>query len=304
MRPRRRVGVRNLNRRGCLITGAGGGIGRATALAAARRGAVLHLTDRDETALAVTTDAVRGAGGKVATADPLDLRDHGAVRALAGRIHDGHGSLDVVMNVAGISIWGPIEAMEHRDWTDLIEIDLIAPIGVLEVFVPAMIRAGRGGHIVNVSSGAGLLGVPWHAGYSAAKFGLRGVSEVLRFDLERHGIGVSLICPGGVRTPLMDRIRIVGVESRAAGTRRLIDHFERHTVTPERVAERILRGIERNRYLVFTSADVRIAFLAQRLCPPLYERAMHRMNDRLIAAVRELEREAGDRPEPAQAESE
>ena len=79
----------------------------------------------------------------------------------------------------------------------MIDVNLIGPISVLECFVPPMIEAGRGGHLVNVSSAAGLFGLPWHAPYSASKFGLRGVSEVLRFDLRRHGIGVSLVCPGG-----------------------------------------------------------------------------------------------------------
>src|SRR3546814_2885911 len=74
----------------------------------------------------------------------------------------------------------------------------MGPIHVMEGFVPPMIAAGHGGHLVNVSSAAGLFGLPWHAAYSASKFGLRGISEVLRFDPARHGIGVSLVCPGGV----------------------------------------------------------------------------------------------------------
>src|SRR3546814_12206274 len=74
----------------------------------------------------------------------------------------------------------------------------MGPIHVMECFVPPMIAAGHGGHLVNVSSAAGLFGLPWHAAYSASTFGLRGISEVLRFDLARHGIGVSLVCPGRV----------------------------------------------------------------------------------------------------------
>ena len=91
---------------------------------------------------------------------------------------------------------------------------LLAPDGlaVIEAFVPPMIAAGRGGHLVNVSSAAGLFGLPWHAAYSATKFGLRGVSEVLRFDLRPHGIRVSLVCPGAVSSPLVDSVRIVGVD--------------------------------------------------------------------------------------------
>ena len=77
---------------------------------------------------------------------------------------------------------------------------LMGPIHIIECFVPQMVRRGEGGHLVNVSSAAGLLALPWHAAYSASKFGIRGVSEVLRMDLRRHNIGVSVVCPGGVAT--------------------------------------------------------------------------------------------------------
>ncbi len=165
----------------------------------------------------------------------------------------------------------------------MVDVNLMGPISVLECFVPPMIEAGRGGHVVNVSSAAGLFGLPWHAAYSASKFGLRGVSEVLRFDLRRHGIGVSLVCPGAVRTPLVDTVEIVGVDREDPRIRKMIARFERHAVSPERVAERILGGIENDRYMVFTSADIRIGHWLQRYFPPAYERAMRRLNDRLVA---------------------
>ena len=79
----------------------------------------------------------------------------------------------------------------------------MGPIHVIETFVPPMVAAGRGGHLVNVSSAAGLVALPWHAAYSASKYGLRGLSEVLRFDLARHRIGVSVVVPGAVKTPLV-----------------------------------------------------------------------------------------------------
>ncbi|HEX5146267.1 MAG TPA: SDR family NAD(P)-dependent oxidoreductase, partial [Conexibacter sp.] len=156
-------------------------IGRATALLAGARGAELFLTDVQEEALARVAEEVRAAGGRVGHAAPADLADHAAVVALADAIHAGHGSMDVVMNVAGIATWGSIETLAHDDWRRVVDVNLMGPISVLERFVPPMIAAGRGGHVVNVSSAAGLFGLPWHAPYSASKFGLRGVSEVLRF---------------------------------------------------------------------------------------------------------------------------
>jgi NAD(P)-dependent dehydrogenase (short-subunit alcohol dehydrogenase family) len=266
----------------CFITGAASGIGRATALAAARDGAELYLTDIDAPGLERIVAEVEGVGGRVGRAQAIDIRDHDAVVALAAEIDAAHGSMDVVMNIAGVSTWGSIEQLQHSDWQQMVDVNLVGPISVLECFVPAMIAAGRGGHVVNVSSAAGLLGLPWHAAYSASKFGLRGVSEVLRFDLRRHGIGVSLVCPGGVRTPLVGTVKIVGVDAENPRIRKLKARFERRAVSPEHVAEKILQGIAKDRYLVFTSADIRVGYWAQRLCPPLYELAMRKMNDVLV----------------------
>lgn len=283
---RRRAPVPDLRGRRCLITGAASGIGRATAIAAARRGAVLLLTDVNADGLAETVALVERGGGAVAWTGVADLADHDAVAALADDVHATHGSVDVVMSIAGISVWGPIERLEHRHWQHAVDVSLMGPINVLECFVPPMIAAGRGGHVVNVSSAAGLLGLPWHAAYSAAKFGLRGVSEVLRFDLRRHGIGVSLVCPGGVRTPIVGTTEIVGVDRSRPAAAAFLRQFERHAKSPEHVAERILDGIERDRYMVYTSADIRIGHLAQRLLPPAYELAMRRLNDRFVAVAR------------------
>lgn len=277
--------VASLGGKRCFVTGAAGGIGRATALAAARKGADLYLTDVDAEGLERAAAEIARTG-RVSFAQPVDVRDHDAVTAMAAQIHAAHGSMDVVMNVAGVSTWGTIERLEHSDWQQMIDVNLVGPISVLEAFVPAMIAAGRGGHVVNVASAAALLGLPWHAAYSAGKFGLRGVSEVLRFDLRRHGIGVSLVCPGAVRTPLVESVKIVGVDAESPRIRKLKARFEKRAVSPERVAERIVEGIERNRYLVFSSADIRVGYWLQRNFPPAYELAMRALNDRLTAVAR------------------
>lgn len=279
------MSVNSLAGRRCFLTGAASGIGRATAFAVAARGAELYLTDLAADGLERTAEDVRAAGGRVAYARAADVTDHEAIAAIAVEIHRDHGSVDVVMNIAGVSTWGAIERLRHSDWRKMVEVNLMGPIGVLEAFVPAMIEAGRGGHVVNVASAAALFGLPWHAPYSASKFGLRGVSEVLRFDLRRHGIGVSLVCPGAVRTPLVGTVEIVGVDREAPALRKLTDRFERRAVSPERVAAKIVEAIERNRYLVFTSRDIQVGYWAQRFCPPLYEGAMRLANRQLVAVA-------------------
>ncbi len=279
LRLRRRAPVPELRGRRCLITGAASGIGRATALAAAARGAEVFLTDVQPEALAQVAGEVRAAGGTVGCAAPADVADHDAVVALAEAVHAAAGgSMDVVMNVAGIATWGTVDRLEHRHWRRTIDVNLMGPISVLECFVPPMIAAGRGGQVVNVSSAAGLFGLPWHAPYSASKFGLRGVSEVLRFDLRRHRIGVTLVCPGGVRTPLAGTVEIVGVDKQRPDIRAFVERFERRAVTPEHVADCILRGIERNRYMVFTSPDIRWGFWLQGKWAKPYEWSMRAAN--------------------------
>ena len=273
------MAIKTLDGKKCLITGAASGIGRATALAAAARGAHLFLTDVNEVGLAETVATVGGAGGTVSFSRALDISDFDAVTAFADEIHDQFGSLDIVMNVAGISAWGTVENLEHRHWKSMVDVNLMGPIHVIERFVPPMIAAGRGGHLVNVSSAAGLLALPWHAAYSASKFGLRGVSEVLRFDLKRHGIGVSLVVPGGVRTGLVNTVQIAGVDRSDPRIEKLTRRFEKRAVTPGKVAACILAGIEKNRFLVYTSPDVRFGYWWARKFAPPYEFVMQKAND-------------------------
>jgi len=275
------------------VTGAASGIGRATAALAARRGARLVLTDLSP--LDETVEKIRADGGSVELARSLDVSDYDAVVAFAKEVHDALGSVDVVMNVAGISTWGTVSALEHHHWRDMVEVNLMGPIHVIEAFLPAMVDAGRGGHLVNVSSAAGLIGLPWHAAYSASKFGLRGVSEVLRFDLRRHGIHVSLVCPGGVDTGLTETIRIAGVDKATPAFTRAQAHFKRRAVTPEHAAAAILRGVRKNRYLVYTSPDIFLAHTLQRLFPPGYAAVMHTLNWGANKALPDVQKARADR---------
>lgn len=261
-----------------VITGAGSGIGRAAAVRAAAKGAHLVLTDIDSRGLDGTVALVPGS---VRHHEAIDISDEDVVAAFAHRVLE-LGPVDIVMNIAGISTWGRIQDLASQHWRDCVEIDLMGPIHVMSAFVPAMIDAGHGGHIVNVSSAAGLFGLPLHAPYSAAKFGLRGVSEVLRFDLERHDIGVTLVCPGAVRTPLVGSVTIVGVDRERPDVRKMIAEFEEHAVTPESAAEAMIRGVEKGKYLVYTSNDIRAGHYLQRYAPWAYEKVMRRLNRRVM----------------------
>ena len=167
--------IKSLKNKKCFITGAASGIGRATALAAAREGAELFLTDINQAGLESTVTDILAYGGKVRMYRALDISDYESVQRFHADIHAAYGSMDVLMNIAGISIWGTVEQLEHQHWRRAVDINLMGPIHVMECFLPAMISAGRGGHLVNVSSAAVMLGLHWHEAYSASKFGLRGI---------------------------------------------------------------------------------------------------------------------------------
>jgi NAD(P)-dependent dehydrogenase (short-subunit alcohol dehydrogenase family) len=270
----------------CFLTGAASGIGRATALKLAADGAELYLTDRNAEGLEQTVADARALGATVAAHRALDISDYEQVAAFAADIHAAHPSMDVVMNIAGVSAWGTVSHLTHRHWESMVSINLMGPIHVIETFVPPMVAAGRGGHLVNVSSAAGLVALPWHAAYSASKYGLRGLSEVLRFDLARHGIGVSVVVPGAVKTPLVQTVEIAGVDREHPQVRKWVDRFSGHAVSPELVADKILRGVVRNRYLVYTSHDIRALYAFKRIAWWPYSVAMRRVNVIFTRALR------------------
>lgn len=261
-----------------LITGAASGIGRSIARQLAADGARLYLTDLRQAPLDEVAESIRADGGNVPVALAADITDYAAVTALAKHVHREVAALDAVLNVAGIATWGTVQALTNEQWRTVIEVNLMGPIHVIESFVPPMIVAKRGGHLVNVSSAAGLIGLPWHAAYSASKFGLRGVSEVLRFDLARHRIAVTLVCPGGVDTPLTDSVTIAGINHDSEAFRTVQGRFRKRAVSPEAAAAAIVEGMLARRYLVYTSNDIRLIHAVQRYLPPVYAGLMHVAN--------------------------
>ena len=269
-----------------FLTGAASGIGRATALRLAREGAELYLTDINADGLAQTVADVRAIGARVPAHRALDISDYHEVAHLAVDIHTHHGAMDIVCNIAGISAWGTVDHLTHQHWRSMIDVNLMGPVHVIETFLPPMMAAGRGGRLVNVSSAAGLVALPWHAAYSASKFGLRGLSEVLRFDLARHGIGVSLVVPGAVNTPLVDTVHIAGVDREHPQVQRLVRLFTGHAVPAERVADKILAGIAKNSFLIYTSADIRALYAFKRLAWRPYSAVMTRANVAFTRALR------------------
>jgi NAD(P)-dependent dehydrogenase (short-subunit alcohol dehydrogenase family) len=261
-----------------LITGAASGIGRAVALRLAADGAQLFLIDINASGLAETVAAATDLGAQVAEERVLDITDYDAVSEFAADVHSRHPAMDVVMNIAGISAWGTVDKLSHEQWRSMVDVNLMGPIHIIETFVPPMVSARRGGRLVNVSSAAGIVALPWHAAYSASKYGLRGVSEVLRFDLARHRIGVSVVVPGAVDTPLVQTVQIAGIDRDDPGVQRWVKRFSGHAVTPEKAADKIVTGVARNRFLIYTSSDIRALYAFKRVAWWPYSVAMKQVN--------------------------
>jgi len=230
-----------------LITGAASGIGHTVAVMLGRSGCQLFLIDINEAGLQETVNKiVRQFGGNVCIARSLNVADYSAMKNFAADIHGQYGVLDILINVAGVALFSQIEDMKHHDWERVININLWGVIHGIECFVPEMIKNGKGGHIVNVSSTAGIIGLPWHAAYAASKHALVGLSEVLRYDLRKHGIGVSVICPGAVNTGLVRTCEIHAQNKKATEKGRIL--FAKMAMTPEKVAKIILKAIYRKNF--------------------------------------------------------
>ncbi|MFX0188872.1 MAG: SDR family oxidoreductase [Candidatus Hodarchaeota archaeon] len=271
----------------CLITGAASGIGRATAIAMGRLGAHLFLTDINEKGLKETCQMIESEGGKICKYKEFDISKYDDVKEFADEIHKEYGSIDILMNIAGTSIWGTVDQLAHNHWQKMIDIDLWGPIHGIECFIPEMIRAGNGGHMVTVSSVGGLIALPWHAAYSAAKWGLVGISEVLRYDLKQQNIGVTVVCPGAVETPLKHTVEIVGIDMTHPEVKRLRDEFSKRAVTPEKVARLIVKAIKKKKFLVLTSFDIKLLYWFKRKIFPLYHLIMKKLS-KLANTVRNL----------------
>lgn len=252
-----------------FITGAASGIGQSTAIAAARLGAKLFLTDRNPKGLEETAALVLKNGGEVCASKVLDVTNYEGIKAFADEIHKNFGPLDVLMNIAGIALFALPEDMTHGHFQKIINVNLWGPIHTIECFVPEMIKA-KHGYIVNVASLAGLIGLPWHGAYSASKAGLVRYSEVLRVDLRQHNIGVTVVCPGAVETPLKQTVEILGVDASDPKFKEMKGRFSQHAVSPDKVASQILRAINKNKFMVITSLDVKFFYYCKHHFPLIY----------------------------------
>ena len=201
--------MKNLNGKTALVTGAASGIGRETALAFARRGADIVICDIDEAGMKATADAIRTLGCEVYT-HRVDVANAGEMEAFADAVHARVPAVDILMNNAGVAIAGTFLATSLEDWDWILGINTRGVVHGCHFFIPAMVKRGTGGHVINVSSAAGYTVSSVLAAYNTTKFSVLGLTEALWEELHPHGIGVTAVCPGLIDTPITRSAKLVG----------------------------------------------------------------------------------------------
>lgn len=265
--------MKNFKNKVALVTGASSGIGEAIAVALASAGATVILTARDQDKL----DAVRlkclSVGGK-AWVHAAEVSDEAQMQALADAVHAQFPAIDILVNNAGVVMGGFTWEVEPSDWKRLHDINVMGVVYGIRAFVPKMIERGAGGHVVNMASVSGLFGAPGMSTYSASKFAVVGLSESLRLELHRHNIGVSVICPGFVNTPIQTKVKMVGSLSSEKARARVAKDFEKTSLTPELVAQRTLQAITRNEAVAGIGKEAMLVGALKRWAPAVLERFM------------------------------
>jgi len=253
-----------------IVTGAASGIGNALAVALARRGATVVLADLDEAGAKSSADAI-GAGppGRVSGVR-LDVTDADAFAELVERVSSEHGHLDLLFNNAGIGVSGEVSDLSLSHWYRVIDVNLRGVVHGVAAAYPKMVRQGFG-HIVNTASLAGLIPAPLLTPYAMTKHGVVGLSTSLRAEAARHGVRVSVVCPGVIDTPLLDKPNPddLPVPSSQPNGRQMLTKTIGKAYPPASLAEDVLSGVARNKPFIVSPRHARIPWRIYRLWPRL-----------------------------------
>ncbi|MDN5895964.1 MAG: SDR family NAD(P)-dependent oxidoreductase [Nocardioides sp.] len=249
--------MKSLESKVVVVTGASSGIGRALAVNAAGKGALLALSDLDEAGLSETVDLAKNAGAREVRSDLVDVADRAAMGAWAASVADQFGRVNVVINNAGVALAGNFEEMEYDDFEWIVGINFWGVVHGTKEFLPHLIASGEG-HIVNLSSLFGLLSIPGQSAYNATKYAVRGFSEAVREELliARHPVGVTVIHPGGIKTAIARNARVTASEDQAETARVFDKSLAR--MTPEKAASIIIDGVLAGKPRVLVGIDAHL----------------------------------------------
>jgi NAD(P)-dependent dehydrogenase (short-subunit alcohol dehydrogenase family)/pimeloyl-ACP methyl ester carboxylesterase len=269
--PTVRAGQRDVRGKLALVTGAGAGIGQATAVELARQGArTVVIVDRDLAAAEKTAAAVRDAGAGAAVYQ-ADVSDEAAMNELAAQVKDEHGVVDILVNNAGIAIAGRFLETTPEHWDTILAVNLRGVLNGSRVFGKQMVDRGEGGTIINVSSGAAFLLSKSMVAYSTTKAAVLAFSESLRADLADDGITVTAVCPGFVNTNIAKSTVYAGMtpDDQERARQKADAIYRRRNFTPEATAKAIVKAVKTGPPVLPVTAESKVGYAMRRISPSL-----------------------------------
>jgi short-subunit dehydrogenase/pimeloyl-ACP methyl ester carboxylesterase len=265
------TGRRDVRGKLALVTGAGAGIGRATALELARKGArAVMIVDRDLAAAEETAAAVRDVGTDAAVYQ-ADVGDETAMNKLAAQVNDEHGVVDILVNNAGIGMAGRFLETTPAHWEDILAVNLHGVLNGSRAFGTQMVDRGQGGTIINVSSAAAFLPSKSMIAYGTTKAAVLAFSESLRADLADEGITVTAVCPGFVNTNIAKSTVYAGltVDEQERARHKADAAYRRRNYTPEATAKAIVKAVKTGPPVLPIAAESRVGYAMRRISPSL-----------------------------------
>ncbi|WP_233860337.1 SDR family NAD(P)-dependent oxidoreductase [Paraburkholderia sp. HD33-4] len=258
------MAVPQLKDKWVLVTGAGSGIGRATAMAFARLGAKLVIADNnpealDEVGLAIARLRLE------CLAFQVDVADEAAMLRFAHAVHVRIGAIDVLINNAGIGYHGPFLYSPLKSWRRVLDINVMGVVHGCHVFGQRMVDAGGARQIVNVASLAGIAPTPNTSAYAASKHAVMGLSDVLSMELANSKVGVTAVCPGIINTPITTAAGAISSAISVAQTDKLRAYYERTGASADVVAQAIVDAVRSGRSLVLVGPCAKPMYHLKRL---------------------------------------
>ncbi len=246
--------------RTAFVTGGANGIGIGLVRALLAEGCKVAIADIREDSI---EQALKTLDNQMVMGVQVDVSSRDAMERAADEVEAKFGPVSLLFNNAGINLFQPIEESSYSDWDWVMGVNLHGPINGVMTFVPRMIKAGNGGYIVNTASMAGWLAAGSPGIYNTTKFAVRGMSESLRYSLAPHGIGVSILCPGLVKSYIYasDDVRpkelLAGAKPVDAENVKRLAEFHEFGMEPDVIAARVVDGMRENRTYIFSHPEFR-----------------------------------------------
>jgi NAD(P)-dependent dehydrogenase (short-subunit alcohol dehydrogenase family) len=261
---------RQLTGKIAFVTGGASGIGAALATKLVDKGAEVWIADRQIDSAAELAEHLKSVGGKAHPIE-LDVRSYPSFERAVAEAVQQSGRIDYLFNNAGIGVGGEIDSYTLDDWNDVFDVNLRGVVHGIQAVYPIMIRQ-HSGHIVNTASMAGLVTTVSQASYTASKHAIVALSKTLRLEAERHGVQVSVLCPGVIRTPILTGGKYGRNEGVSDEDLLRLAELGR-PMAPERFAERALRAVLRGDAIIVVPAWWKMLWYLERLSPALSMRA-------------------------------